>query len=377
MLYIDIVLSDDQRSALIDRNVNFSEMALGSEAYHRRGIAFPESDCEAVLSVLGLVRDEEVSDSTLKTPQGKPIEDYFELSLARMPTPMEPIVWTNAYARGDSDEEIFKAFQAESGLGLAIKYTDDTEFAGHRHHPGVLFVNVFSSPGEDFRLDHRSFKHGESSVIRTRKPGKEYIRIAHSDRRALAYFRGDSNGGSLWLLFHTEYDERTLLEYALYSTMRLMNPKLGAICSYKEYERIAARERYIRSAENRLQEESRQADSRVSESNEQIESARRTLVLALQEADAAKHRREELESGDTGEMLRKMKENLAKEFDDLSSSPDFESLEFEEDRVIAVTRPLKLRYEGRVYEMGKYRITVHDDGDLTIASVKGKGHPHI
>jgi hypothetical protein len=376
MLYIDIVLNDEQRAALIDKDVNFSEMTLGTEAYHRCGIAFSQEDCDAILEVLGLVKNDGARNRALHTPQERALDGYAELSLMPLPNRMEPIVWANRGQRAEGDEEAFQQLQAELGIGLSVKYCGyDNAFVEYCDRPGVLFVNVFSSPHETY-IEDGNFRGGGERLL-PKKAGKDYVPIRYSDRKPVAYFRGDSDGGSLWLLFSTYEGNQELVEYVLHTVARLMRPELGAVCSYKEYGNIAGRERYIGYASRHLKEEGRLIDQQVDQTAERIEEARRGLMGALQAAEALKLRREELRTGDQGEMLRKMKERLAKEFDVLASSSDFESLEFEENQVSATTRPIRLRYNGRIYEMGKYTIGLSREGYITIQSVKRHGHPHI
>lgn len=378
MFYIDIVLSDEQRAALVSKDVSFSEMTLGTEAYHRCGIAFSEEDCGAVLDVLGLIRNVEGYDDTLETPKGEYMEEYSVLSLLEMPTPTNPIVWINRHERGPYDDEAFSETQPDLGLGLVIGHfrRDVTDY---RHRPGVLFVNIFSSPQESFEAveDNLGGRGRSHYRLLPDNLGKNYIPINCPEGKPMAYFRGDANGGSLWVLFRTDLFERSLLDYILHAVTRLVHPELGAVLSYDEYEGVASRERFIGLAGRRLKEESNQIDERVNSSAGQIETARQALVQALRQTEADKHRREELQNGNTGEMLRRMKERLAKEFDELSSSPDFESLELREDRVVVVTRPLKLRHEGRVYEIGKFQIRLPREGYIKIQSVDGQGHPHV
>lgn len=377
MLYVDYVLSDEQRALLIDRDVNFSEMTLGTETYHRHGVAFSDEDCEAALEIMGLIKDDRAGTDWVQTPQGEYLEGYFELSLLEMPTPMNPLVWGNPGQRSGYDNEVFQESHPNLGLGFFIEYFR-RGFAEYRHRPGVLFVNVFSSPSEEFEIVDDDFGGRGNHVRMVAKDlGSDYITISYRDGRPLAYFRGDADGGSLWILFRTDAYERVLMEYIMHSVARLVNPGLGEVPSFEEYQKVASRERFIGFAQRRLQGEIDQMDSRVDNFGERIEDARVALVRVLVEAETIKHRREELRLGNSGEMLQSMKERLAKEFDDVVSSSDFESLEFRDDKVVAVTRPINLRYKGQIYEMGKYEIRIPREGDIRIFSESRVGHPHL
>jgi hypothetical protein len=374
LFYIDIVLTNDQREALAEKNLTFSEMSFGIAAYHRTGITFPEDECDGVLSILGLMRAEDNGSSELETPQGKYIEDYEELDLFEMPTPLEPLVWVRPRMRSEHDEFAFKEFQAESGLGLVLRYFEQN-FTEHHHRPGTLFVNLHSSPTREFEVDRSINGLGGGYVLAPRRPGKKYVPITCKGRK-VAYFQGDSSGGSLWLLFETHYYERALLDYVLYAVLRLMRPELGKAVSYEEYEAIYAREQYIKRAGHLVRREADSIDLRLEQADVKVEEARRDLVGAMRQLNAVKCRGEELQHSNNGEVLRAMKERLAKEFDDLESSPEFESIKFEGEKVLAETRPIKLRHNGRIYEMGKYEIIVGTER-IRIRSIDGEGHPHL
>src|ERR1700690_3506112 len=99
MFYIDYLLSDEERAELLSREIDFCEMSLGTAAYHRHGIAFPEQEGPKVLDALGLYGDAE-NYRDLQTPQGDYGPNFVHWTLVPLPTQGNRLVWAKSELRG-------------------------------------------------------------------------------------------------------------------------------------------------------------------------------------------------------------------------------------------------------------------------------------
>lgn len=365
MYYFDYLLSDEERQKLQAAGIEFTEELYGTPAYHRHGVQFNVEYLDRIFELLGLVLDSNGS-ARLTTPQGVQVQGVYVVGLIPTPTPENPVVW---HVNGRQQETyLFDDFVPELRHGLLVR-SFEYERTAHLYRPGVLFVNLFGTPGDGEFAEESGF-YDRGYRVWCEELGDEYVVISNDEGVPLAYFRGDSEGGSLWVLFEVaNFRDMPLLDYVLYSVARLMHANLGSAMSFKEYRAVSSRLRYIRLAGKRLREEQESIDERVEIADRRIQEARESLVGALRNSAAAKRRREVLAGGDLEEMVREIQNRLSQEFDNLMCSPDFESIEFGENNVSARTRPIKIVHGGVVYEMGRYDISISSGGSILFSSV--------
>jgi hypothetical protein len=383
--YADCLLTSEQRIALTEEGIDFSEITVGSAVYHRHGVTFPEEVSAAVTSKLGLLVDLTERAKSLTVPDtGIQVPEVSQLALVQPPTKAKPVV--NA---SQSPEGWFRAICAEhhNRLQLGMVLSDfHWKLSSQRDVGGVLFVNCLSGPAElNCKLADDNELGGDRFVC-PRTVGSEYLKILGNNRKVIALFQGDRMGGTLWFLVKLRHSESSedLVDYVLTVVERHINPELGPAQSYREFREKGARRRYLRSAREALEEEQDSIGERVVNADQSIQEARRQLVGTLREADAARRRHEVLAGSDGDVLMAAMVKRLEKEFDALAESPDFESIDFEGSTLIVQTRPLTLVHGGRAYEFGRYKIQVskHDLQVTSVDGVRSQGerhccHPHV
>jgi hypothetical protein len=372
--YVDYLLSDEQRAALAAAEIDFAEMTLGTPAFHRHGVSFPDDDLEVVLDILHLIDDNENSER-LETPQGDYVDEHYLLDLVEMPTADNPFVCSLGQRREDT--AVYNNHQAELRHGLLLR-SYDHGYAAHRRIPGVLVINTHCSPVRNTGgCGSRFASITDGCRLTAEGLGNEYSVLLTPEGEPMAAFRGDADGGSLWMLFQpNEVSNPAVVDYILYWAARQMFPELGEAVSLTEYNLIAARERYVLRAGRQIETEIREIGDRVSDAMSAVERARSELVDALRRADASCNRREELTSRDRAALIRELSEHLDREMQGIGESPDFESVEFVDDTIMVGTRPLLLRHEGRVYQLGRFTIEI-GRRSLRINSRDGLRHPHV
>jgi hypothetical protein len=380
LYYIDCILTNQQRAELIDKGVDFTELTLGTEAYHRHGVAFSREDGNAVVEVLGLLWEEGRSHEELYTPQGEWVEGYYIARLVPLPTPARSLLYRNGRMPRGDEEELYDVSQLRLARGAVLEEFEDG-YEAYRHIPGVLFINTGSIPDVENGVGFRCagwFKGRNACFMVCDYPERlspEYRPIKDEESSVLAYFRGDSDGGTLWLTFkpnQLDRDEigRLLVGYVLKVVAHWMHPELGEPPSYSECAKLLERENFIRIATRRLEREIDQIGVHTGEALEEVQEVRARLVRALRTASLLRRRAGELTSRERSELLKETVEQLEREFDALEASPDIESIEFGEDWIRGVTRPIQIRYGGLIYEMGHYTIFVNET-KVAISSADG------
>ncbi|HVO86575.1 MAG TPA: hypothetical protein VMT23_02470 [Candidatus Binatia bacterium] len=372
---MDYLLSDSEREALYERGVEVAEISIGDALFHRHGILFHEEDGEAVMEILGLLGSPGGYEG-LRNPKGEYIEECCLWKLSDLPTPENPVVW--GFGGNGRDFKPLRADQFRLSRGLVVN-SGDNDVAEYRHRPGILFVNFFMSPCQD----RQETESGEVRWYRLvpNGLGPEYQLINDSRGEPLACFRGDEEGGSLWLLFepYHQHDD-VLLEYVVECASRLMHPDLGAPRSIAEHRLYIDRDRYIQRAVRMLEDEKRHIDGRIEDVEEMARNARAEHIRAIRSVEAARQRREELRTGNEEALVQEFRDRLLAEFEALMASPDFEAVRVHEGEVSVVTRPIEITYNGKIYEMGRYEIHVSSTS-LYIELVDGGSHrpvhPHV
>jgi hypothetical protein len=278
----------------------------------------------------------------------------------------------------EEDKELYDVRQLRLARGAVLESFDHDQVA-YQHLPGVLFINVLSVPkvdevifncNNDFGALRGCLLVGENPELLN----SEYRPIKDEEGRTLAYFRGDSDGGTLWLTFrpdqHTRRSCRVTVGYVMKTVSHWMHPELEEPPSHSEYAKIVERENFIALAAKRLDYEIDCISTRSEEALSAVQEARANLVRALRTASLLRLRANELTSREREELVHEVVEQLEKEFKQLEESVDIETISFDEERIRAITRPIKIRHDGIVYEMGRYEISVNDD-TVRITSADG------
>jgi hypothetical protein len=198
-------------------------------------------------------------------------------------------------------------------------------------------------------------------------------------------FKGDENGGTLWLLFNQleciNFTET--LSYVMYALARHLHPELGEIDDITAYRELAARREYLAAARERLRAEVAARPAIAARANEEVTRAEQALITLVRSADAARR----LADGgvDEATLLSEIVLQMEREFADLEASSDFESISFVNSSLEAVTRPVEITHDGIVYSMGRYKLVILAGHDTSIRiysadgvqSVQGRCHPHV
>lgn len=383
MYYVDCILTPEQRTALIDAGVDVEERMIGDEFYHRHGISFPEDDLNTVAPILGLLVDDNGSGEEMETPQGEYIPDLCELPVLPHPTAERPVTCRNNRHYDIRFYRILRDLQPEVRHGLIFCHSDGGE-SPYRYAPGVIVVYTGATPPDGEA--HGVRRESNQSGIRTNVEGlgDEYLVIHHDDGSQLAFFRGSSEGGTLWIPFWYEDipNGRRHLEFIFHLLARHLRPELGDSPSYAEYEQMASRLSFVRLVTRSLELEEGEIDHRVDNADLEVETSRQQLINALRTANAFRRRREAIATMSREERIAQLTEQLNRDLDTLLGSDDVESAEFTSDETITVvTRPIHLLHEGNIYEMGRYSIRI-GTSSLRITSMEGVDtgrycHPHI
>lgn len=384
--YVDCLLTSRQRAKLVKKELDFSEVTVGSAAYRRHGVTFSTEDASAVLAELGLIPDLTISSKPLSVPgrEEQVIPEFQQLPLMVGPSAEEPLVMASCSPRSKYDV-LFAQHADRLELGVVLSEFRNTKSAA-READGVLFVNFRSAPEALKARSVYDYAMGTDRYTCPRNVDPKYLKIIGKNRKVIALFQGDKRTGNLWLLVdpNSEPESEELVDYVLTAVERHIHPKLGPPPSYREFQEAGMRRRYMRQARQRLEEEQNSIDQHIEDVDQDVAQAREGLVSVLTLADAMRRRREILNGAKSHTVLAEIVARLEKEFDSLANSPEFQSITFDGDVVVAATRPITIKHKGKAYKFGRYKIEV-GKRSLRITSVdkvKSRSnnqhcHPHV
>lgn len=396
MYFTDCILTDTQRQNLTEAGVVFKEELIGNETLHRHGISFDTDHLDIVVRVLGLLYNRAGNQEYVIDPvSGEYFRDrgyhdaFYRVPVIDRPTANNPVVFLETRFSGRYENRtshlrpILEQAYGELQLGMVVE-TFRNQPAPFIERPGLLQVSVFSHP-EGTRSEEIAGVDGMRLMLRVVGSTRDYFVVRNSAGRYIAMFKGDENGGTLWLLFNpsdcTNLTET--LSYVMYALSRHLHPELGEIDDITTYRESAARREYLATARERLRAEVAARPAIAARANEAVARAEHALITSVRSADIA--RRLAGESVDEATLLSEIVLQVEREFADLAASPDFESISFENSSFVAITRPVEITHDGVVYSMGRYKLVIMAGQDTSIRiysadgvqSPRGLCHPHV
>jgi hypothetical protein len=385
MFYMDIRLTDDQHAALSAAGLNVEEVTIGSPVLHRHGIKFSSNIVASVMSTLRILEDRVHGRyEAVRNPVTDGYEqDLTEVFTHALPTEDEPVIYMGS-DRGIPEvvRSPLETLASESRLGVVYANVGRSEI---EHQPCAGLIQVFPlafPSGVRVTESYRGIAGISESLSIDEVPDGYTPIIDAASNAPLALLRGDAETGiSLWLLFQPSSEDlaQQQFEYILYLLARRIHPSLGEVVGFAPFRENAARRRYLAGARARLAKETAEArDSQGIE--EELLAAQQSLTVALARQEAWEREQRRLNTTSPDDQLAAVIARMETEFDDLLSSPDFTSIEFEGNRIVVRTVPIEIVHDGIVYEMGRYSIVITSSRVIRMTALdhsSRRDHPHL
>jgi hypothetical protein len=361
----------DRQEALLAAKVPFAEVEV-TKPYPTRGIAFPAPEKERVFQILGIDEAEIIGE-----------EETDRAGVILLRTNFRVIVesWDGRNQAGFVSVANEFAQKLKKDVVISVPHGNPAP----PRRGDQFFIWVWSSPKGagivevpkkiwDIPVDcrDRAFpSSGDGIAIADEATGYEVAELIGNNN---LYIHHDvvHGGTPRELEIFRRVLEETLGELTLDPAEKAERRKKMAEMEFRRNQ-----EKYIDECVKGLQKQIAKTEENLHKAEELVEKATKELVEAIRQREDLAQQKEALQNA-----VPKEKEKFGREFEEITKLPDVEKVCVLDGVLRVFTGIINVNYQGREYEIGKFKIEVRFDGEVRCHNLSRKineefDHPHV